>query len=291
MVYVTDAVTSSEATTDLDSNTENNEDVAVARTSTEAIPSKNSSVNSESKIKEHIKGHRNAITPKLAAALDVAKISDRDAVRILIAAAKAFGVNPADFTICRSSICRYRQRFRTERGKELKQHLQFPNANFLVTHWDGKLLPTVTGNAKVDRTAVLATHGQEEQLLRIPFIPKGSGFEQAKAVHSQLSEWGITEKIEALCCGTTSSNTGRIEGACIHLEQQLQKNLLYLQCRHHIYELLLKGVFYEVLRSTSGPETPIFKRFRPTINLKDFDFGVSDPEVMPFLKDDVVHFL
>ena len=60
-----------------------------------------------------------------------------------------------------------------------------------------------------------------EQLLGVPNIPTSSGEEQAMAVQQADDKWGITDKIQALCCDTTASNTGRINGACINLEKLL----------------------------------------------------------------------
>jgi len=77
-----------------------------------------------------------------------------------------------------------------------------------------------------------------------------------------LNDWCITENVQAFCCDTTASNTGRIRGACAPLENYLERNILYLPCRHHIYELVLKCVFDIKLCTTSGPDVPIFKRFQ-----------------------------
>ena len=58
-----------------------------------------------------------------------------------------------------------------------------------------------------------------------------------------------------MCFDTTSSNTGHRAGACILLEQKLERDLLYLACWHHIMELI---------QSCDGgwPAVPLFKRFQ-----------------------------
>ncbi len=38
------------------------------------------------------------------------------------------------------------------------------------------------------------------------------GESQAQAVYDVLLDWNMTEKLEALCCDTTASNTGRFNG-------------------------------------------------------------------------------
>lgn len=74
-------------------------------------------------------------------------------------------------------------------------------------------------------------------------------------------DWGIPNCIKALCCDTTAANLGSNKGAAVLLEQLLEKKLLYLPCRHHIFELILKDVFELKIPTTSGPDVPLFKRF------------------------------
>lgn len=56
----------------------------------------------------------------------------------------------------------------------------------------------------------------------------------------------LLEKLEltdAPCCDTTALNIYimYLHGACVILEQ----NIIYLPCQHHIYEVVLQGVFEE----------------------------------------------
>lgn len=44
----------------------------------------------------------------------------------------------------------------------------------------------------------------------------------------------MEENIEALCCDSNASNTELVKGACVKIEQFLDKDLLYLICRLHI---------------------------------------------------------
>jgi hypothetical protein len=51
---------------------------------------------------------------------------------------------------------------------------------------------------------------------------------------------------------TTSSNTGEYNGACVLLEERLNKKLLYLACRHHRLELIVKSVFELAFGKSTG---------------------------------------
>lgn len=102
-----------------------------------------------------------------------------------------------------------------------------------------------------------------EQLLAIPIVAKATGAHQAIAATNQLSDWGLRNQIGSLCFDTTASNTGTKNGACVEIERHLERNLLWLACRHHIFELILKEAFQSSMGiSQSGPDVLIFKRFR-----------------------------
>lgn len=96
----------------------------------------------------------------------------------------------------------------------------------------------------------------------VPSLENSTGISQAEAVSDSLQEWGIGDKIVGMCFDTTASNTGRMKGACTLIEKQLGKNLLYLACRHHILEVVLRSVFEHKMGSTTGPQPDIFRRFQ-----------------------------
>lgn len=61
---------------------------------------------------------------------------------------------------------------------------------------------------------------------------------------------------------TTASYFGRLKGACVLLERKLGRNVLFLACRHHIFEIMLQAVFIEAkFAPSSGPDVALFKRF------------------------------
>ena len=60
---------------------------------------------------------------------------------------------------------------------------------------------------------------------------------------------------------TTATNTGAINGTCHLIEQQLNRKLLHLPCRHHVYELQVAKVWSTLMTTSSGSDIPILKRF------------------------------
>lgn len=247
--------------------------------------------------KRRLYGTCNIITPKIAAAFDACKISDRYGVHILTAVAEALGHDTTSLSISRTTLQRSRQRIRKERAEILKTAFGKSELLAPVIHWDGKLLPSLTGMENVDRLAVLVTSGDIEQLLGVPALPNSTGREQAEAVYDVLCEWNLKDKVIALCCDTTASNMGYLNGAATLLQQKLERDTLYFPCRHHIFEVVLRSVFDTKMPSSSGPNVPLFKRFRefwPKIEQNKLKTGFQVSKIKNILqpvKAEIVNFL
>ena len=89
-------------------------------------------------------------------------------------------------------------------------------------------------------------------LLKIAKLPYGTGLQQAKAVVEALDDWDLKQKVVAMSFDTTSSNTGRKQGAYVMIEQELETDLLHLACRPHILEQLVQTAFTTLMGSTAG---------------------------------------
>ena len=169
-----------------------------------------------------------------------------------------------ELNINRSSIARARQWHRTCLVSGLKSSVKDDLKNVSLTvHWDGKLLPDLTGNKKVDRLPILVSGSEVIQLLSVPKLLNGSGEAMAAAVYAAITDWDIQEQVCAMAFDTTSSNTGLKSGACTLLEGKIGKRLLSFACRHHMFEIVLEHVFSLTLPAAStGPDVQIFKRFQ-----------------------------
>lgn len=253
---------------------------------------------SESKRMRHSRGVKELLTMKLSVILDRCKVSDRNASRIIIATVEALGQNPDDFVVSKTALHVRRRDYREKYTEEIQKRIKIDETEAVVVHWDGKLLPGVVKTEQNERIAISISYGQNEQLLGVPVIDSSSGEEEAIAVFETLEQWGVSHTVKAMCFDTTASNTGKFKGACTILEQMLGKELLYLACRHHILEVLLRGVFECKLGSTTGPQPDIFKRFQNTwltINKEKYEIGITDklinkhltPEVIKNISDDL----
>src|SRR5262249_3738673 len=145
-----------------------------------------------------------------------------------------------------------------------------------------------TSKQQVDRLPVIVSGNGVYSLLTVAKLASGTGENQAAAVYMALVEWGIADRVRAMSFDTTSSNTGRIAGACVLLEQKLGKELLSLACRHHVMELIIGAVFQVCLGSTSSPEVPLLKRFKghwQCIDQQKYETGLTNNTVSRSLQD------
>ncbi|XP_043279806.1 uncharacterized protein [Venturia canescens] len=229
------------------------------------------------------RGIVDVVNDKLIAVLDRFKVSDTSAVHLIASVAQSLGFDLNTLIVNRSSIKRKREKLHEMRSMRIKCMFQNTDLRAAVLHWDGKLLPDYESGKKFERLPVLITNSDSEKLLGVPKLENGKGITQANAIHDVLDELGALSSIKALCCDTTASNMGVTNGAAVLLEQMLKKSILYLPCRHHIFEIVLKSVFNAKLKSLStGPDEPIVKRFKDSwskIDSTAFRIGIDDKKV------------
>ena len=56
----------------------------------------------------------------------------------------------------------------------------------------------------------------------------------------------------------TASNTGKQAGAAAILERHFKRKLMWIACRHHIFELVMQDVGMQFFGAISGPSNPFF---------------------------------
>lgn len=222
-----------------------------------------------------------------AAALDRTNVSERKPVFVVAETAKSLGQNIDALPLNTKQRLDSSTESRTpssDRYANIKA--EFQGNVPLVVHWDGKLIQHLTGKEKVDRLPVLVSGKGVSQLLTVAKLPTGTGKAQADAVFEAIEDWGIANSIRAMCFDTSSSNTGRLAGACVLLEQKLAKELLSFAYRHHIMELVIGEVFKVCMGA--APEVPLFKRFQSywgKIDTAKYEPGILTDEVSSLIED------
>ena len=185
-------------------------------------------------------------------------------VELLVTAAivQGLGRNVADVVLSPSTV--HRARDITRKQFTAASQSLFKDNDPLILHWDGKMLQDIAGEKKmVDRVAILVTGNEVEQLLlAVPKIGSGTGEAQAKACIRAIEDCGIKENIMGFVFDTTVANTGLTLGACAFLERTLGREVAWIACRHHVFEIVLAHVFIAVMGSSDGPNVSVFKRFQ-----------------------------
>ena len=105
------------------------------------------------------------------------------------------------------------------------------------------------------------------KLLGVPSLPHLStdkaGNLISNATTSLLYKWNCGGNVIGMVFDTTSANTGHKTAACISIQRDLDKSLLWLTCRHHIGEVLLEHVWRDLAVEVSkSPDVTVFTRFR-----------------------------
>ncbi|XP_057329829.1 uncharacterized protein LOC130670438 [Microplitis mediator] len=207
--------------------------------------------------------------------LDRTQTSNRKATLILAATSASLKQNISKINLSKDTVRRTRQKHREELAKYIRESFKPDTA--LTIHWDSKLMKSSNFSESEDRLAILVSGQGITKLLAIPKIDGSTGINQATAVFEVISDWNLSNQVRSLCFDTTASNTGKNEGACIHLEKKLNKKMLHFACRHHILELILTAIFSSELEpAVSGPQIKLFERFKkkwPTIDKTEFEGG------------------
>ena len=260
-----------------------------------ADDSSNQKASADEMTSPYKRGRINVVTQTVSATLNRTKISDRKAMMVMADTAQSLGHDVEEIALSRSSIRRFRQQHQTTDAKKLKE--AFNADHPLVVHWDEKLIPKLTGKLKEDRLPVLVSGKEISQLFTEAKLSAGTRISQAKAVVNALKDWQIDSQVQDTCCDTTSSNTGRLNGTCISIEQSLKKKLLFFACCHHMLELIIGAVFTACMGTSSGPDVPLFKRLQKHWELIDkekFEDAFTDEYVAKTIadvKDDISLFI
>ncbi|KAG7168743.1 hypothetical protein Hamer_G027206 [Homarus americanus] len=201
--------------------------------------------------------------PALKELADRLRISNNEIVSVVAAVLRS--ANPpgdlSEFRISRETARRARASHR--RQVAAAQREAFTPPPHAVVHWDGKLVKNVVGEEEHRQAIFISGRGHEEgKLLAVLPVKDGTGLTQARATARAIEDWSCASNVKALCFDTTSSNTGRVQGAVVHLEALLEKHLLRLGCRHHVMELVVRTAASNIFGKTSAPTDPLFQTLK-----------------------------
>lgn len=160
------------------------------------------------------------------------------------------------------------------------------------------MLDLSTENA-VERLPIVGSQSDKECVLRVPKLPNKTGEATANAVYDTLNEYDLLEMVQVVCTDTEKTNTGIRNGAVALLEKRLKRTLMYLACRHHVYEVILRAVFVAKCSDskTRSPNVEIFTRSKNQwneINTEMYRSGLEDSiveiDINPEFAQDMIEF-
>ena len=240
--------------------------------------------------KKNLKGSINIMTEAVVEVLDNCKVSYRNSVRIIAVVCEALGHDANILIMNKTSFRESRMKIRKEKAGKIKELFGESKIHGVIIQWDGKIIPDSLSSKQIDRLPIIVSYGQTQKMLSIPALSNGKGITHAEAIYTVLKDWSLDESIAALCCDTTNSNLVCTNGAAVILEQMSETDLLYLPCRHHIFELIIGSVFNTKLPGINGPNVPLFQRFKKSwndMNKSDYKSGFHGQKVSEKLSNQI----
>ena len=178
------------------------------------------------------------------------KMSVRQHLMFLSGVLVACGVNIDDLELSLSTAQRVREsecgRLKDSTLENFTSELAEDDGVKLVAHFDGKTLKHdmggKTGTAERMVTLVSGPLVPKPQPLAAVPMDNTTGYETAVCVEEVLTENNVASRVVAVVVDTCSVNFGPVEGAVYHLARLLDRQLLYLECKHHDEDLVPKAV-------------------------------------------------
>ena len=177
-----------------------------------------------------------------------------------------------DVNVSRTTV--HRKKFKKIEclGDQIRQEISDTlKGKRLCLHFDGKQVKQIEEylqiTVTVERIAVSVTSpdidDSDDILLGVVQAESSKGCDQAEAILNMLGYYGVTDQVYAVCCDTTSSNTGAFSGAITVLASILDVPLLWFMCRRHIQEVHISH-FMEALtgEKTKGPRRTLYTKLQ-----------------------------
>ena len=216
------------------------------------------------------------MTPELISSLDRCKASDYSTMRILAPLFTSFQTEDGkrlkldELVLSRRTIRNARIEQRNILAEQEIEKFKQNMPRYLSLGWDSKMIHDMLNHKHEMESIVLcgAPEYIEGKLVDVIELtdedgnPTSTGLAQAEAVIAKVSEWGAADNIVAVNFDTTASNTGPHSGAVTRVNNFLNRPVLWLACRHHVFDLLAKNTFNTIVGYDPSPDVLMFKRMK-----------------------------
>ena len=234
--------------------------------------------------------------PGICQMLDRTKQSTRAAVGNIATIIKAAGGDLDEFDLSATTVWNTRNAKRKEELEKFYSNFQPPKHS--VVGWDGKVVKEVMGSVgSVEYLAVVlsgAPNMVEGKMLEVEEISDGTGKTQCDTTLAVLKACKATDSVRALVFDTTASNSGVRKGAASRLMQELDRPLMWFECRHHMAELFIKPTWILLFGVDNSPEWSdfgLFQKMAPYIRKEEMILLTVSPGLEQDLKEKSVELL
>ena len=118
-----------------------------------------------------------------------------------------------------------------------------------------------------ERLGVAVRDCCDVKLLGVPAYETGTDEYAGHLISSKscelLKEWGCSENVKCMVFDTTAANTGHVTAACVTIQDELNRCIMWCACQHHVGEVILVQCFKDLnIEASKSPEVSLFIRLR-----------------------------
>lgn len=187
------------------------------------------------------------------------KASYRTCEKLLKIGIKIPGANPNNFAVSKSALWKRMTKIRANKRNQLFEELASTNGK-VVIQFDGKSCAKLNERhiGKDERLIIVCHTEQKDYALGLFPIPSKRGAAISGKVTDAIHEHDLEDRVVAMVADTEAPNTGPNIGACVLIEEDLDRELIHLMCRHHSFERILEAAFVQCFGPSSAPRIDIF---------------------------------
>lgn len=209
---------------------------------------------SDEDIEEKRKRRKKEIPMHLLRKINETKGSYRISENLMKVGVELAGGRSSEYGISKSNLWLKLKQLRTDDKENILRNLAASDYKVIV-QFDCKRYHRINQrHIGTEERIIILIHSENGDIpLGLFSLNSHSGANCSNEVMRVLDEHNLRERLVGIVSDTEAVNTGRISGACVLIENELETDLLHIMCRHHILELVLKSIFEQTFGRSTGP--------------------------------------
>ena len=169
-------------------------------------------------------------------------------------------------SLSHSTLHRKRDSLRLSSDKLITENwIKKKEKSLFLLHWDEKSLRNfrqVDGTNSYMAVVLTDLFTGEEKVLAILKMENSKAEEGASVIIQALQHWKIANgALVGFVFDTTNTNSGWKSGIVVRLEEFLERRVLHVYCRHHVFERLVNDTVNVCLGESTSPEVESYNFF------------------------------